>query len=255
MNNYIRITILCLSLFVQSCANKRALVWEENFDGTALDGKAWNYELGDGCPELCGWGNNEKQIYTQTNHTLKDGFLHINIKKEDEKYTSTRITTKGKKEFKYGRIETRAKLPLAKGLWPAFWMLGSNISKVGWPLCGEIDILEYIGRKPNTIFTTLHFDEKFGDNGYSKTTEIEGIEVGFHTYAVEWSPDKIAFFVDDAKMFEYKPDHKTPQNWPFNQPFYVILNTAVGGNLGGNDIDDDLFPQDFVIDYIKVYKN
>lgn len=244
-----------LVLVMVSCEKKPKLVWQENFNGETLNEETWNYELGNGCPELCGWGNNEKQIYTKNNHTFKDGFLHINILKEADHYTSTRITTKGKKEFKYGRIETRAKLPLAKGLWPAFWMLGSNISEAGWPLCGEIDILEYIGRKPNTIFTTLHFKERFGDNGFSKTTEINGIEDGFHVYAVNWTADKIEFFVDEVKMFEYQVDNKTQENWPFDQPFYVILNTAVGGNLGGNDIDDTMFPQEFIIDYIRVYEN
>ncbi|WP_158974073.1 family 16 glycosylhydrolase [Cellulophaga sp. L1A9] len=255
MSVYTKIALIFILMSGLSCANKKGLVWEENFNGNTLNESVWNYELGDGCPELCGWGNNEKQIYTRKNHQVKDGFLHINIKKVDSTYTSTRITTKGNKEFKYGRIEARAKLPLAKGLWPAFWMLGSNISEVGWPLCGEIDILEYIGRKPNTIFTTLHFDEQYGENAYTKTTTINGIEDGFHIYAVHWSPDKIIFFVDDVKMFEYKPDHKTKKNWPFNQPFFIILNTAVGGNLGGDTIDDSIFPQKFIIDYIKVYEH
>ena len=242
-------------LICVGCKSKSTLIWEDNFDGTTLNEKYWNFELGDGCPDLCGWGNNEKQIYTKTNHELKDGFLHINIKKEANNYTSTRITTKGKKEFKYGRIEARAKLPLAKGLWPAFWMLGSNISEVGWPRSGEIDILEYIGRKPNTVFTTLHFQEQFGDKAYTKTTEIIGIEEGFHVYAVNWSPDKISFFVDGKELFSYNPTLKNKNNWPFDQPFYVILNTAVGGNLGGNDIDDHLFPQKFIIDYVRVYSH
>ena len=255
MNRFTIIKILALFIAFSSCKSKSTLIWEDNFDGTSLNEKDWNYELGNGCPKLCGWGNNEKQIYTKTNHTVKDGFLHINIKKEDNTYTSTRISTKGKKEFKYGRIEARAKLPLAKGLWPAFWMLGSNIDTVGWPKSGEIDILEYIGRKPNTVFTTLHFQEQYGDKAYTKTTEIQGIEEGFHDYSVNWTPDKIEFFVDGKKLFSYNPKVKTIDNWPFDQPFYIILNTAVGGNLGGNDIDDSLFPQKFIVDYVRVYSN
>jgi beta-glucanase (GH16 family) len=168
-------------LFSLACAQEPKLIWEENFDGTALNEEVWNFELGDGCPNLCGWGNNEKQIYTKTNHTIKDGFLHIKIKKEDSIYTSTRITTKEKKEFKYGKIEVRAKLALGKGLWPAFWMLGSNISEVGWPLAGEIDILEYIGRKPKMVFTSLHFQDKHGGNAYTKITEVKILKKVFTT--------------------------------------------------------------------------
>jgi beta-glucanase (GH16 family) len=255
MSVYNKIALIFILISGLSCANKKALVWEENFNGETLDESIWNYEVGNGCPELCGWGNNEKQVYTKNNHKVRDGYLHINIKKDNNIYTSTRITTKGKKEFKYGTIEARAKLPLAKGLWPAFWMLGANISEVGWPLCGEIDILEYIGRKPKTIFTTLHFQDMHGENAYTKTTYLENIEDGFHVYAVNWSPEKIEFFVDGKLMYDYNPKIKNERNWPFNQPFYIILNTAVGGNLGGNTIDDTLFPQEFIIDYIKVYEN
>lgn len=132
---------------------KKGLVWEENFNKKVLDSTIWNFELGDGCPNLCGWGNNEAQIYTDKNHSFKNGYLVIKAKKESNQYTSTRITTKGKKEFQYGKIEVRAKLPVGTGLWPAFWMLGSNISEVGWPKCGEIDILEYVGKQPDIVFT------------------------------------------------------------------------------------------------------
>lgn len=238
-----------------SCTQEPQLIWEENFDGTTLNEQDWNFELGDGCPNLCGWGNNEKQIYTKTNHSIKDGFLHIKVKKEDSIYTSTRITTQGKKEFKYGRIEARAKLALGKGLWPAFWMLGSNISEVGWPLAGEIDILEYIGRKPNTVFNSLHFKEQHGSNAFTKTTEIPNIEDGFHTYAINWTPEKIEFFVDNVMLLAYQPKVKTQESWPFDQAFYIILNTAVGGNLGGREIEDEILPQEFIIDYIRVFEN
>lgn len=255
MRDYLSYTFLFFLLFSMGCAQAPKLIWEENFDGTTLNEEVWNFELGDGCPTLCGWGNNEKQIYTKSNHIVKDGLLSIQIKKEDGVYTSTRITTKAKKEFKYGRIEARAKLALGKGLWPAFWMLGSNISEVGWPQTGEIDILEYIGRKPNTVFNTLHFKDRHGANAYTKTTLVDGIEEGFHTYAINWTAEKIEFFVDDVLFFEYQPAEKTIENWPFDQPFYILLNTAVGGNLGGNEIDDQLLPQEFVIDYIRVYEN
>jgi beta-glucanase (GH16 family) len=136
--------ILILMLIGNLCfgqQTKRKLVWEEKFNGNSLNDKNWNVELGDGSPN-CGWGNSERQIYTNENHSLVKGKLVITAKKEAEKYTSTRITTKGKREFQYGYFEARAKLPVGHGIWPAFWMLGSNIDEAGWPKCGEIDILE-----------------------------------------------------------------------------------------------------------------
>ena len=248
---------LFLTLFVLiSCKQKTTeLIWEENFDGDSLNESSWNYELGDGCPNLCGWGNNEAQVYTKTNHSLRDGFLYISAKKEDSVITSTRITTKNKFEFKYGRVEARAKLPVGKGVWPAFWMLGSNISEVGWPLCGEIDILEYVGKEPKTIFTSLHTQDSHGNTMNTKKTGIADIEEGFHTYMVDWSPEKIAFYVDDDLLYTFNPKERSQAVWPFDKPFYLIVNLAIGGNFGGPDIDDSIFPQDFIIDYIRVYQN
>lgn len=231
------------------------LIWEENFNGNTLNESVWNYELGDGCPHLCGWGNNESQIYTKTNHNLKDGLLYITAKKEDSTITSTRITTKNRFEFTYGRIETRAKLPIGKGVWPAFWMLGSNISEVGWPMCGEIDILEYVGKEPDKIFNSLHTKDSHGATINTRKTKIEGIEQGFHTYTADWSPDKIDFYVDNTLLYTFNPKDRNVEVWPFDQPYYLILNLAVGGNFGGPEIDDTIFPQEFVIDYIKVYQN
>lgn len=248
------ILLLSVTLFY-SCNKKESLVWEENFDGTSLNEEFWNFETGNGCPDLCGWGNNEAQIYTKENHQVKDGFLTIFAKLEDSVYTSTRITTKDKIEFKYGRIEARAKLPIGKGLWPAFWMLGSNISEVGWPLCGEIDILEYVGREPESIFTSVHTADSFGMTKNTRKDKVKGIEEGFHTYAADWTPEKIDFYIDDELFYSFIPENKSTEVWPFDQPFYVILNLAIGGNFGGHDIDNSIFPQEFVIDYIKVYKN
>lgn len=233
---------------------KRKLVWEENFDGTTLNDKVWNFELGNGCPNNCGWGNNEKQIYTDGNHQIKDGNLIVTVNQFGDKYTSTRITTAGKKEFQYGRMEARAKLPVGKGIWPAFWMLGSNISKVGWPKSGEIDILEYVGREPHQVYTTLHTQDSHGDSKNSKKTEIKNIEEGFHVYAIEWTKDKIEFFVDNKSVYIFKPEIKNEDTWPFNQPFFFIINTAVGGNFGGHDVDNSIFPQQFVVDYVRVYQ-
>jgi len=234
---------------------KGKLVWEENFNGKALDEKVWNYELGNGCPNICGWGNNERQVYTKENHELKNGKLIIKVKKEGDKYTSTRITTAGTKEFKYGYMEARAKLPAGQGIWPAFWMLGSNIRQVGWPLAGEIDILEYVGKEPGQVYTTLHTTATHGDHASSKKTAMEGIEEGWHIFGANWTEDKIEFYVDDKLVFTFAPEEKPVEVWPFDQPFYFIINVAVGGNFGGPEVDDSIFPQEFIIDYVRVYSN
>ena len=174
---------------------------------------------------------------------------------EDSVYTSTRITTKNKFEFQYGRIEARAKLSVGKGVWPAFWMLGSNIDEVGWPKCGEIDILEYIGKEPDMVFTSLHTQASYGNTINTKKTKIENIEEGFHLYITNWTKDKIEFFIDAKLVYTFSPEVKSEEIWPFNQPFFIILNQAIGGNFGGPEVDNSIFPQEFIIDYIKVYKN
>lgn len=249
------ILLLLTGCSVLGQVKKGKLIWEENFNGNKLNEKVWNYELGDGCPNICGWGNNERQIYTKENHKIVDGKLIITAKKDGDQYTSTRITTAGKKEFKYGYMETRAKIPVGQGIWPAFWMLGSNIKQVGWPKSGEIDILEYVGKEPHMVYTTLHTKANHGDNASSHKTRFDNIEEGFHTFGVDWTKDKMDFYVDDTLVFTFNPSDKNEDVWPFNQPFYFILNVAVGGNFGGPEVDDTIFPQEFIIDYIRVYSN
>ena len=245
--------LACLfSCFILKAQQKK-LVWVEEFEGTSLNTSVWNFAEGDGCPDLCGWGNRERQIYTKNNHRLEDGFLYIKAEKEDDHFSSTRISTKGKKNFQYGRFEIRAKLATGQGVWPAFWLLGSNIDQVGWPLSGEIDVLEYVGRAPEEIFTTLHTKAAHGDYANTKTTALPNIEEGFHTYAAEWDENQIAFYVDDVNVYTFAPENKTEEIWPFNQPFYLLLNLAIGGHFGG-EVDDSIFPQEFVIDYIRVYQ-
>lgn len=252
MKHFLSSLLLLSSLF--SFAQDKKLIWEENFNGSELNTTIWNFELGDGCPSICGWGNNEKQSYTNSNHTVSNGMLTIEIKKENENYTSTRITTAKKKEFQYGRIEARAKIPVGKGIWPAFWMLGSNIKEIGWPKCGEIDILEYVGREPHMAYTSLHTQDSHGNTINTKKTTISNIEEGFHLYAIDWTKDKIVFLIDDKEVYTFQPAPKNENTWPFNQPFYIIVNAAVGGNFGGHEIDDTIFPQKFEIDYIRVYQ-
>lgn len=249
-------TILLLTgLACTAQVKKGKLLWEENFNGKTLNEKVWNFELGDGCPNICGWGNNERQLYTKENHRLENGKLIITARKDGDKYTSTRITTAGKKEFQYGYIEARAKIPVGQGIWPAFWMLGSNIKQVGWPKSGEIDILEYVGKEPDMVFTSLHTQASHGETINTKKTRFEDIEEGFHTYAINWTKEKIEFYVDNKLVYTFAPENKTVDVWPFNQPFYFIVNVAIGGNFGGPEVDDTIFPQEFIIDYIKVYAN
>lgn len=234
-------------------AQKRTLIWSEEFNATVLDLSIWNISEGDGCPNLCGWGNNERQHYTQKNHRLTDGMLFIKAEKEGDHFTSTRITTKGKKTFQYGRFEVRAKLAKGQGVWPAFWLLGSNIDQVGWPMCGEIDVLEYVGRSPEEIFTSLHTKAGHGDNASTKTTPIPNVEEGFHLYTADWNKDRIVFSVDGTEVYTFHPEEKTKEIWPFDQPFYLLVNLAIGGNFGG-EVDETIFPQEFIIDYIRVYQ-
>jgi beta-glucanase (GH16 family) len=230
------------------------LVFSDEFDGKALDENVWNYKLGDGCPDLCGWGNNERQIYTKENAQLRDGFLVITATKQGDVYSSARLTTEDKLEFKYGTIEVRAQLPKGSGLWPAIWMLGSNIKTAKWPNCGEIDIMEYVGRKPGEFFTSLHTAASYGETINSKNHIVPNIEEGFHTYAAQWTKDEITFSIDGNLVYTFSPQEKNTKNWPFDQPFYVLLNMAIGGNFGGPTVDDSIFPQEFIIDYVRVYK-
>lgn len=230
------------------------LVWEENFDGDSLDTDIWNFELGDGCDlGICGWGNQELQRYTDSNHSLSDGILTINIEKGNF-YTSTRITTKGKKEFQYGKVEARMKLPQGDGLWPAFWMLGNDIDDAGWPDCGEIDIMEYVGRMPGIVHHSLHTRSSHGATINTKKVIVANPEEEFHIYGMEWSSKAIDFYVDGELKYTYAPGTTNNDYWPFDKPFYFLLNAAVGGGFGGAVTTDEIFPQQFQIDYIKVYQ-
>ncbi|MEA1784658.1 glycoside hydrolase family 16 protein [Arenibacter sp. GZD96] len=235
--------------------NDPVILWEENFEGAALNELYWNIALGNGCPENCGWGNNERQYYTKDNYRIEDGLLFITAQKDGSTYTSSKITTKDKFQFRYGKIEIRAKLPSGHGVWPAFWLLGANIDTVGWPLCGEIDIMEYVGKEPEMLMNAIHTQASYGNTVNTKKTLISGIDEGFHIFSALWTPDRIDFFVDDVLRYSFSPPTKTEQTWPFDKPFYVILNMAIGGNLGGPQVDDTIFPQDFVIDYVRIFKN
>ena len=232
-----------------------ALVWSDEFDATTLNLDNWTYELGDGCPNLCGWGNSELQEYTDDNHRLEDGMLIISAKKgSNSNYTSTRIKTKGKQEFQYGRIEARVKVPSGGGMWPAFWALGNDIETNSWPNCGEIDIVEYVGKNPGQIFTSVHTPSSYGNTVNSMITIVPNVEDDFHKYAVDWNQNFIDFFFDDIRVYTYSVQTKNQNTWPFNKPFFLIINLAIGGNFGGPVASDLMFPREFIIDYVRVYQ-
>lgn len=234
------------------------LTWEDQFDGTSVNSENWRFDTGS-----TGWGNNELENYTNgDNADVSGGILTITARKVNDNmevgsYTSSRLSTKGKKEFQYGRMEIRAKLPSGTGIWPAIWMLGSNFSTVGWPDCGEMDIMEYVGYNPNTVYATVHTPAGFGNFGSGSSTTVTTCEEEFHNYGVIWTEKKLEFYVDstDNVIHTYAPAVKTDENWPFNQPAFFILNVAVGGYWGGaQGIDNNIFPQSMEIDYIKVYQ-
>ncbi|MCP9199051.1 glycoside hydrolase family 16 protein [Gramella sp. GC03-9] len=245
------IMLLFLGMSTSAIAQEK-LIFEDDFNGDSLDMSSWNYEEGDGCPNLCGWGNNERQIYDRNYVEVRDGKLVITAVKEDGKYYSGKINTKDKVEFKYGEIEIRAKLGTGKGVWPAFWMLGADVEKVSWPASGEIDILEYVGREPGMVFTSLHTPASHGETMNTKKTRIEGIEDGYHTYRAVWTEDFIEFFVDGKQVYKFTPQEYDEEHYPFRKDFYLLVNMAIGGNFGGPEVDDSIFPVKYYIDYIKV---
>ncbi|WP_295180098.1 glycoside hydrolase family 16 protein [uncultured Christiangramia sp.] len=242
---------LCLVLVSTACAQEK-IIFEEDFNSDTLNMEIWNYEEGDGCPNLCGWGNNEKQIYNRDYVALEDGKLVITAEKKDDTYYSGKINSKDNVEFTYGVIEVKAKLATGKGLWPAIWMLGADISEVGWPASGEIDILEYIGKEPGIVFTSLHTPASHGNTINTKKTKVANIEEGYHTYKAVWTPDYIEFFVDGDQLYRFTPENYNEEEYPFKKDFYFLINMAVGGNLGGAEIDESALPDKFYVDHIKV---
>lgn len=238
------------------------LVWADEFDKDGSpDESKWVFDYGDGCPN-CGWGNQEKQFYTKKkkNVRVEDGLLIIETHKEkidSSQYSSARITTKDKGDWKYGRLDIRAKLPKGRGTWPAIWMLPTDWEYGGWPASGEIDIMEHVGYAQDTVHGTIHtkaYNHSIGTH-IGKPTFVENATTEFHTYSIEWTADYIKWLVDDIEYFEVKNEGKTFAEYPFDKRFHLVLNTAVGGFWGGEKgIDDTIFPQKFFIDYVRVYK-
>lgn len=241
-----------------TAADREGLVWNDEFDQSTLDTSKWNFQTGDGTAEgIPGWGNGEEQTYTNRtqNLQLENGFLKITARKESlqgKSYTSARINTLDKFSFQYGRIVVRAKLPKIAGTWPAVWMLGDNYSNVGWPRCGEIDFIEQNGQEKDKIIGTSHwFDEGSSNNAkYSTTLDFPNLTESFQKYTLVWNEAYIRMFVGSAKYYEIALN----DTLPFDQPFFLLINLAMGGTLGGN-INSTFLQEDFLIDYIRVYEN
>jgi beta-glucanase (GH16 family) len=233
------------------------LAWADEFTADTLNTTWWNYETGGG-----GWGNNELQHYRSDNTSLVGGNLVITAKKQafgNSAYTSSRLTTKGKKQFKFGRVDIRAALPKGQGLWPALWMLGANIDAVSWPSCGEIDIMELTGNLPTRVLGTAHW----GANGASHQFKSQSLYLSgndnfqdaFHVFSLNWEADKMEFMVDDQVFHTITPASLNPgATYPFNKNFFFIFNVAVGGTLPGNPDGTSAFPQSMIVDYVRVFQ-
>lgn len=240
------------------------LVWSDEFEYSGLpDTTRWAYSVGDGCPDLCGWGNNELQYYTKDslkNARVEDGKLILEVHEEEmgsQNYTSAKLTTKGKQDWKYGRFEIRAKVAKSKGTWSAIWMLPTT-SKYGiWPKSGEIDIMEHVGYDPDTVEASAHTGAYYFTIGTQKHNRIAvpDCDEVFHTYALEWEADEYRVYIDDVHYFTFENEGSGFMEWPFDQRFHLILNVAYGGNWGAaRGLEPDKLPQRMEIDYVRVYQ-
>ena len=247
-----------------SSSGQWRLVWADEFNYKGLpDPAKWSYDVGGH-----GWGNKELQFYTdrrKENARVENGSLIIEARRDSwsgHEYTSARLISKGKGDWKYGRFEVRAKLPTGKGAWPAIWMLPTTWQYGGWPKSGEIDIMEQVGFEPHVIHASVHTASYNHNIKTHKTarTDVSNATTGFNVYVVEWTPEEIRAYVNDRQYFTFKNERLTNQSadykeWPFDQPFHLLLNIAVGGNWGGaQGVDANVWPQRMVIDYVRVYQ-
>ena len=245
-----KIKLVTLTLFLNTFSFAQpGLIWSDEFDGESLDLTKWTFDLGGG-----GWGNGEPQYYTsnEPNVGVDTGYLRITAIEElfgGAAYTSARIKTQGLFDFKYGTVEARIKMPVGQGLWPAFWMLGSNITEVGWPSCGEIDIMEHVS---HSLFThgTYHYDNGghvyFGDQTYCDVTQ-------WHVYSIEWDEFSIKWFLDGVEFYSANITGGMGSKEEFHRPFFLILNMAAGGYWPGYPDDSTPFPSHMFVDYVRVY--
>lgn len=239
------------------------LVWRDEFNGNALNQNDWVFDLGDGCPTLCGWGNNELQTYTNRpqNIRVEGGNLIITARREamgGRNFTSSRIKTEGRQSFKFGRIDMRAVLPRGQGIWPAFWMLGDNIRQVGWPACGEIDIMEMVGgpaiARNNTVHGTIHWDN---NGSHAETGNFVTLSQGifndnFHVFSIIWDEQRITWLLDNVPY--HSVDITPAALSELRESFFLLFNIAVGGNWPGSPDETTVFPQQMVVDYVRVFQ-
>jgi beta-glucanase (GH16 family) len=247
------------------------LVWSDEFDGPAgspPDPATWGYDLGDGSAAgLQGWGNKELETYTDsTANAAVDGKgnLVLRVRKPDAaatcwygpcRYTSARLVTRGKREFQYGRLDVRFKVTDGFGVWPAIWLLGTDVAQVGWPQSGEIDLMEFVGRRPNEVLVTAHGPGYSGSSGKTTAIDLGGpVSAGFHTVTVDWWPGRLSWLFDGRLYQTVTAADVAPNAWVFDHPFYLLVNVAVGGTLGGQ-VDPNLpLPQSMVLDYVRLYQ-
>lgn len=261
MQSFIAIALL---LLLSNCAEKSPapqghLVWSDEFDYTGLpDSSKWSYDTGGD-----GWGNNELQYYTANraeNARVENGLLVLEARKEaieGRSYSSARLVSRQKGDWQYGMIEVRAQLPQGRGIWPAIWMLPTDWQYGDWPRSGEIDIMEFVGYAPDSIYGSVHTESFNHVKGTQSTGGVFMPDQGkaFHVYAIAWEKNSIRFFFDGREYHRFDNNHQGWQAWPFDQRFHLLLNIAVGGNWGGkNGIDENIFPQRMLVDYVRVYQ-
>jgi beta-glucanase (GH16 family) len=274
-NNYIIYALIGLGLL--SCSKKQAVLppfvpitppakvytfdttpsWSDEFDTDgAPDPTKWNYDTGGS-----GWGNNELEYYTNStnNAGITNGILSITARKESiggMNYSSARMVSKTPETLLYGRIEVKAKLPSGRGTWPAIWMLPNDYAYGSWPASGEIDIMEMVGYDPNNVHFSIHDQTNFGGNSKTSTYNIPTASSDYHLYRVDWTPDAVTGYYDNVQVFTFANDKQGNfATWPFDKPFHIMLNLAIGGNWGGIDgVDDTIFPTAMQVDYVRYYK-
>ena len=248
-------TFISTSIIITVKINSE-LLWSDEFNGSgAPDNTKWGYDIGTGSN---GWGNGESQYYTNRleNAKVENGFLIITAKAESyegSNYTSARLLTQGKFEFTYGSVEVRAKLPSGGGTWPAIWMLGANFQAVGWPACGEIDIMEHAGNRQGIVQSAMHTPSSSGNTENKGSQTLTDVSTEFHVYTLEWSADEMIFSVDDVVHYRYNPTPKNSETWPYDNDQFIILNVAMGGSFGGT-IDPNFVQSSMEIDYVRVYQ-
>jgi beta-glucanase (GH16 family) len=263
MLRLLRVAILATVLYAcPGWTQSYELVWQDEFDGIQLDLSKWEPQIGDGCPQLCGWGNNELEYYRTENATVADGFLTITAREESfggRSYTSARLRTRNQGDWTYGRFEMRAKMPIGQGIWPAFWMLPTDAIYGTWAASGEIDIMEYLGHQPEEVFGTIHYGGPFPLNQSSSNGFTSGsgnFHDDFHEFVLEWEPCEMRWYVDGS-LYATQTDwfsNGGPYPAPFDQRFHLLLNVAVGGNWPGQPDATTQFPQQMIVDYVRVYQ-